>query len=136
MDVMRAYSLDLRRRVVDACHSGQTERQVADRFCLSLSSVQRYKRQAREGQTLAPKPWPGRAPVIKPAQQDDLRALVASRTDWTLDTLSQAWHQEYGVAPTVSVLSDTLKRLRLTHKKSAASPPNGTRPSAKPSARR
>lgn len=133
MDVMQAYSLDLRQRVVDACRSGQTEQQVAGRFSLSLSSVQRYKRQARESQTLAPKPWPGRAPKIKKEQEDDLRALVAARTDWTLCALSPAWQQEYGVAPSVSVLSDTLQRLKITHKKSAASPPRETRPSAKPS---
>jgi transposase len=73
--------------------------------------------------------------VIKPAQRDDPRALAASRTGWTLDALSHAWRREYGVAPTVGVLSDTLKRLKITRKKSAASPPNGTRPSAQPSAR-
>jgi transposase len=133
---MQPYSVDLRQRIVAACHSGQTERHVADRFCLSLASVQRYKRQARERASLAPKPWPGRTPKIKKQQQDDLRALVASRTDWTLAALSQAWHEEHGVQTTVSVLSDTLKRLRLTHKKSAASPPSETKRSAPPSARR
>jgi transposase len=135
---MQAYSVDLRQRVVAACQSGQTERQVAERFCLSLSSVQRYKRQARESPSLSPKPWPGRAPKIKKEQQEDLRALVATRTDWTLDALSQAWHKAHGV-PTiplsVSVLSDTLKRFQITYKKRVASLPSATRRSAKRSER-
>jgi len=130
---MQAYSLDLRQRIVNALADGVTIEQTARRFAVSTASVKRYKARLRETGSLAPKPWTGRAPKIRKEQRDDLRALVASRTDWTLDALSAAWHQEHGVQTTVSVLSDTLKRFKITHKKSAASPPSGTKPSAKPS---
>src|SRR5258707_125613 len=67
---MQAYSLDLRQRVLDACQSGQSEKEVAARFALCLSSVQRYKRTQRATGSLAPKPWPGRASTIKKEQQE------------------------------------------------------------------
>ena len=132
---MQAYSLDLRQRIVDALGDGATIEATAQRFAVGITTVKRYKARLRETGTLAPTPWPGRAPVIKKEQEDDLRALVASRTAWTLGALSQAWHEAYGIAPTVSVLSDTLKRLKTTHTKSAASPPSATNRSARPSER-
>jgi transposase len=131
---MRAYSLDLRQRIVDALAHGATIEQTAQRFAVGKSSVKRYKARLQETGTLAPTPWPGRTPKIKEEQQEDLRTLVASRTDWTLDALSQAWHNEFGIAPTVSVVSDTLRRFQITYihgKKRAASPPSGMKRSAK-----
>jgi transposase len=133
---MQAYSLDLRQRIVNALGEGATIDETAQRFAVSSASVKRYQRLSRQAGTLAAKPWPGRAPKIRDDQADDLRALVASRTDWTLAALCRAWEQEHGVRTTVSVLCDTLRRFRITHKKSAASPPSGTRTSAKPSKRR
>jgi transposase len=133
---MQAYSLDLRQRVLDACQSGQSEPEVAARFALSLSSVQRYKRTLRTTGSLTPKPWPGRAPKIRREQEDDLRALIASRTDWTLASLCDAWKEATGVEVARDVMGRTLARFKITHKKRVASPPSGTRPSARCSAKR
>ncbi len=44
-----AYSLDLRERVVAAVKEGVKQPQVAERFKVSLSSVERYLRLDREG---------------------------------------------------------------------------------------
>jgi len=128
---MQAYSLDLRQRIIDALGDGATIEATAQRFAVGITSVKRYKARLQETGTLAPTPWPGRAPKIKKEQQEDLRTLVAARTDWTLDALSAAWHQEQGVQATVSVLSDTLRRFQITYKKRAASPPRGMKRSAK-----
>jgi transposase len=117
---MKAYSVDLRERVLAACNEGATEKETAERFALSLTSVQRYKRHLRERGCLQPLPIPGRPKIIKKEQEEDFLALVASKTDWTLDTLGDAWKEKYGVKPTVSVLSDTCKRLKVTRKKSPA----------------
>jgi transposase len=133
---MQAYSLDLRQRVLDACQSGQSEREVAARFALSLSSVQRYKRAHRATGNLAPKPWPGRAPAIRRSQTEELRALVASRTDWTQASLCDAWREMTGVEVARDVMGRTLARFKITHKKRVASPPSATRPSARRSATR
>ncbi len=117
---MKAYSIDLRERVLAACDEGATEKEAAKRFALSLTSVQRYKRHLRERGCLDPLPVPGRPKIVKKEQEEDFLALVASRTDWTLDTLGNAWEKKHGVKPTVSVLSDTCKRLKITRKKRRA----------------
>jgi transposase len=123
---MKAYSTDLRERAVAACHNGLTEKEAAQQFSLSLTSVQRYKRQLKDEGHLNPKPLPGRARIIKADQQDEFRELVASGTDWTLDSLGDAWKERCGIKPTVSVLSDTCKRLKITYKKRVASPAKET----------
>jgi transposase len=128
---MQAYSLDLRQRVIDACQSGQSEKEVAARFALSLASVQRYKRLHRATGSLAQKPWPGRAPKVKPQQHDALRALVAKKTDWTLVSLCDAWKEATGVQVARDVMGRTLSRLGITHKKRVASRPSATRPSGR-----
>jgi transposase len=123
---MRPYSLDLRQRVLDACQEGQSEKQVAKRFQISLSSVQRYKRAYRQHQTLQPKPFPGRTPKLQEHHKEAFLDLVASRSDWTLQSISQAWQKETGVSLSVSVLSDTCKRWHITLKKRVALPPRPT----------
>ena len=133
---MQAYSLDLRQRIVNALRDGATIHETAQRFAVSTASVKRYQRQHRQTGSLAPTPWPGRTPKIKDEQAGDLRALVARRTDWTLAALCRAWEQEHGVHTSVSVLSDTLQRFKITHKKRVASPPSGTKRSEPPSGNR
>ncbi len=53
--IMRAYSLDLRERIVAARQEGQSEKQVADRFGVSEATVTRYHRLARQQKPLAAK---------------------------------------------------------------------------------
>ena len=125
--VMQSYSLDLRQRILTALAEGQTQKQVAQRFAVSLASVQRYQCLERENGIAAPKPWPGRVPRIQPDQHQDLKDLVASRTDWTLDTLAKQWQQQTGVLLSVSVLQRTLARIGCRHKKRVALPPKETR---------
>ena len=114
---MQAYSLDLRQRIVDACNSVQTEQQVAHRFAVSLGSVQRYKRHLKQRNTLQQKPWPGRAPKIKNDQKEDLKQLVTQDSNATLESLAEAWLEKYGVEVTIDVMSKTLARFGITHKK-------------------
>ena len=55
----KAYSLDLRERVIVACDGGQTAAEVAVRFAVSESFIEKLKRRRREQGTLAPKPPAG-----------------------------------------------------------------------------
>jgi transposase len=57
---MRAYSEDLRRKIVAAIERGMTKAQAAHVFDVSLSSVKRYWRIASRGGSLEPKKSPGR----------------------------------------------------------------------------
>jgi transposase len=59
---MKAYSEDLRRKIVDAVRRGASKRETAGLFGVSLSSVKRFTRMERQGDSLAPKKPPGRPP--------------------------------------------------------------------------
>ena len=124
--LMRAYSTDLRQRVVQALQGGQTQTQVAQRFELSLSSVQRYARKWREQQDLEPRPIPGRARLLTQTQQLELAELVRSRTDWTLQSLAQAWQQRSDKVVSLATLHRYLRRLDYSYKKRAAWQPSAT----------
>lgn len=118
---MPAYSLDLRERIVAALKAGQSERQVAARFGVSESTVTRYDRLERTGRPLAPGRAPGRAPLLRPEQEGAFLALVATRTDWTLETLRHAWQADAGSGGALlskSALQEHLRRLKVTYKKS------------------
>ena len=52
---MKAYSEDLRRKIVDALKRGTTKKEAAGLFGVSLSSVKRFARMEREGDSLAPR---------------------------------------------------------------------------------
>ena len=57
---MRAYSEDLRKKIVAAIERGMSKAQAARTFDVSLSSVKRYSKTAREGGSLEPRKSPGR----------------------------------------------------------------------------
>ena len=59
---MKAYSEDLRRKVVGVIERGLNKRESASLFGVSLSSVKRYAKMAREGRPLAPGKAPGKPP--------------------------------------------------------------------------
>ena len=56
---MRAYSEDLRKKIVATTERGTSTAQVARLFDVSLSSVKRYTRIARQGGSLTPKKGTG-----------------------------------------------------------------------------
>jgi transposase len=57
---MRAYSEDLRKKIVTAIERGMSKAQAARTFDVSLSSVKRYSRIASQGESLKPRKSPGR----------------------------------------------------------------------------
>ena len=61
---MNAYSEDLRRKIVEAVGRGTPKSEVARLLRVSLSSVKRYARSAREGKPLSPRKAPGKRPKI------------------------------------------------------------------------
>ena len=115
---MKALSLDLRQRIVDALQEGQTRPQVAQRFAVSLATVGRLARQWREQQHLQPKPIPGRSRAVRPSEQETLRALVAADKNATLGSLSDAFFEQTGRRVSISAMQRNLRWLENSHKKS------------------
>jgi len=127
---MRAFSLDLRQRVLDdALKGNRTERAVADAFGVSLGFVQKIKLRWRTDGTAAPVEQ-RRGPDPK-LSDDDLLALaghVGNCPDAT-DDERRAWLvAERGVAVSRPTVNRALARLGLTLKKRRSEPTSATAP--------
>src|SRR5918997_829792 len=82
---VRAYSMDLRERVVAAVDAGMTQAQAAVRFGVSLRTVERYlARRRATGSLAATEQRHGPAPTVRQALQAWLPARLAAAADATL----------------------------------------------------
>ncbi len=122
----RAYSQDLRERVLAEVDSGTGVYAAASIFRVSVSYI--YKvlaRRQRTGETRA-RPWAG-GPKPKLAAHDGaVSARVASEPDATLAEL-QAWLvAEHSVKVSIGCLWKRLRQLGLMLKKSHCAPPSKT----------
>ena len=122
----RAYSQDLRERVMAAVDSGTGAYAAASIFRVSVSYI--YKALGRRkgtGETSS-RPWAG-GPKPKLAAHDEaLRAHIMSKPDSTLVEL-QAWLMaEHNVKVSIGCLWKRLGQLGLTLKKSHCARPNKT----------
>ena len=116
---MRPYSLDLRQRVVEALEAVEQTIDVARRFCVSDSSVRRYRRQLRERGTLEPRTPPGPTPRLGPESYEALRAQVRAHPDATLREHCRHWHARTEQWVSLQTMSRKLRELGWTVKKSA-----------------
>ncbi len=58
---MRAYSVDLREKIVDAViQRGMSKEEAARTFGVGVSSVKRYVKKVEKGESLSPKKAPGK----------------------------------------------------------------------------
>src|SRR3712207_6507615 len=69
---MKAYSKDLREKIVDAIGRGMPKAQAARTFGVGISTVKRYVSKARRGESLEP----GKAPGKRPKMDERLRKLL------------------------------------------------------------
>jgi transposase len=84
----RAYSMDLRERVVAAVIDGRTCRQVAGLFRVSVASVVKWAQRARSTGSPAALPMGGRAGVSKlDGEREWLLDRLAEKPDLTLHAL-------------------------------------------------
>lgn len=83
----RAYSMDLRERVVAAVGDGQSCRQVSALFRVSVASVVKWAQLARSTGSPAPKPVGGRRGCKLDGERDWLLGRLAEKPDLTLHAL-------------------------------------------------
>jgi len=122
--VAKAYSLDLRQKIVAAYDRGDiSQRQLAQQFSVAKSFIQKLLKQRRETGSLAPKV---RAKQTPPKLQDRHRAvlaeLVETNNDATLAELRDCLHERTGVWVGITTIHTTLKKMELTLKKKHSIP--------------
>ena len=111
---MKAYSVDLRQRVIDDCDAGLGTKAVAQKYSVSPSWVRKLKKQKRDTGSIEPiTTTPGPQPRLA-AHEDRLRELVQANPDRT----AGEYHTLLGVDVAVITVWRAIRRLGFTHKKS------------------
>ena len=124
---MKAYSVDLRERVVRAVDQGKPRCEIVDMLGVSLATIKRYLKQRRESGHVRPKAIPGRPASKGAALQAGLLAQLQAHPDVSLETHCQIWESEHGMHVSTSTMSRMILAVGWTRKKSRWQPVNGRR---------
>jgi transposase len=109
---MRAYSMDLRERVVAAVDAGMTQLQAAALFGVSLRTVERYLARRRATGGLAPtEQRHGPEPTVRRALQAWLPARLKAAADATLAEHAAAFAADGGQPVSLSAMSRAIAGL-------------------------
>lgn len=119
---MAAYSNDLRQRVVGAYIAGEgSQRQLAQRFKISPTTVLSWIKRFRQTGTVDPAPHAGGAPAkLDTKGLALLERLIKEQPDATLAELANRLEAQLGVRLHESTVWRYSKRLKQTYKKNDA----------------
>lgn len=119
---MKAYSLDLRQRVVEAVDRGEDSlEEVATLFGVGLTFVKKMLRQRRQTGDLSPLPHGGGKPLsLNRKHLRSLHAAVKRNNDLTLEELRDHLANATQVSVSAATVSRALSRLGLPRKKSSS----------------
>ena len=126
---MKAYSLDLREKVLRAVDQGYPREEIVKLLGVSSATIKRYVKQRRETGTVAPKAIPGRPPKKLGPLQAELVAQLQGHDDLRLEDHCQWWEQTQGVKVSTATMSRAIKRVGWTRKKRRWQPVNVVRKS-------
>lgn len=112
----RAYSLDLRERVVAAVLGGLSCEAAAERYCVSESSAIKWTRRKRVTGSAAPDKMGGKRPRLLEEERTWLMARMSEKPDLTLQALLVEVHAR-GKRVCLDTLWRFLKHCGLSFKK-------------------
>src|SRR5260370_14611232 len=115
----RAYSVDLRERVVGAVAEGERCRAVAARFKVSVASVVKWSQRFRSTGSAAARPVGGRKPFALAAHREWLLARLAEKPDLTLRALV-AELAEHGITVSYYAVWNFFEHEGISFKKKSA----------------
>jgi len=124
---MKAYSQDVRERVLRAVDCGYPRAEIVQMFGISLSTLKRYVKQRREEGHVRPKAIPGRPPKKRAQVEAGVMPQLQAHADATLEHHCDLWEQAYGARVSRWTMSRAIKRLGWTRKKSRSERRSATR---------
>ena len=123
---MKAYSKDLRRKIVDAIERGMPKTQAARTFGVGISTVKRYATKAQREESLEPGKAPGKRPKIDERVEKLLVEDLEERPFVTLRERCEYVEAVSGVSVSRSTMCRAIARIGSTRKKGDEQPPNET----------
>src|SRR5690348_2388772 len=124
---MRAYSTDLKERLVRAVANGLPMREAARRFGVAVTTVKRAVVQQRETGSLVRRPIPGGPRKISREQDAILLARLEAEPDATVLEQCAWWTEHQGQSVSEATMWRAMHRLGWTHKKSHWQPASVTK---------
>ena len=125
---MKAYSTDLRQRIVAAVERGMPRSEVATTFGVSVSTIKRLlvRKRRNPDDVLAATPPPGRPRTIQVEHHVALWAQLDAHPDATIATHTDLWNTAQGAAVSQWTVGRAIRRMGWTRKKSHWQPPSAT----------
>jgi transposase len=108
---MRAYSQDLRQRVLRAVDNGKSRAEIIDLFQVSRATIKRYVKQMRETGTVLPRPIPGRPSKKGAALRMGVQELLEAHPEASQEDYCQWWEAEHGMHVSQASMSRAIHAL-------------------------
>jgi len=123
---MKAYSKDLREKIVDTIGRGMPKAQAARTFGVGISSVKRYVSKAQRGEPLEPAKAPGKRPKMDEQLRKLLEEDLKERPFVTLQQRCDYVEAISGVRVSRSTMCRVIARIGSTRKKGGQAPQSET----------
>ncbi|SRR6266851_1253111 len=114
---MRAYSYDLRQRILHAVDQGKPRVEIVKTFDVSRATIKRYLKLRLETGDVKPKAIPGRPAKKGAALLAGLQSQLDAYPDATLAEHCQIWETTQGIQVSTASMSRAIQRLTWTRKK-------------------
>jgi transposase len=119
---MKAYSEDLRRKIVDAIERGMPKAQAARTFGVGISTLKRYATKAQKGEPLEPGKAPGKRPKMDERVSKLLEEDLKEHPFATLRERCEYVEAISGVSVSRSTMCRAIARIGSTRKKGGQAP--------------
>ena len=120
---MKSYSVDFRQKIINVYHSEPiSQREIAKRFGVAPSFVQKLLKQSRQTPSIAPQTQRcGGQLKLNPEQLVVLAELIETNKDATLEELCDLLHQKIGITISRATMGRMRQRLDMTFQKKVSS---------------
>jgi transposase len=121
MRTMKAYSMDLRKRVVQAVDNKEgTHKEIAKTFRVSKAFLEKLLKQRRERGSIEALPHGGgQVPLLDESKESLIANRVEGDNDATLEELCEYLENKTKLRVSISTMCRVLQRLELRRKKNS-----------------
>ena len=123
---MKAYSKDLRQKIVDAIKRGMPKAEAARTFGVGISTVKRYATKAQRGEPLEPGKAPGKRPKMDQKVRKLLEEDLHEHPFVTLQQRCEYVEAISGISVSRSTMCRAIARIGSTRKKGGEAPRSET----------